>query len=150
MPNLQLLLSKKAQSSNWPQRVIHSAISSCTKNLRALSTILLSSHDPISLSLSPNSPSLMPIPRTHTSKPLYTSYDTQIHPQLLHCLQTFNNSSDYRHYRLFRCGFRQRRGRQKILHRLCLSCQWWRNNLVMSQTTHCRILQYGIGIHGTL
>ena len=74
----------------------------------------------------------------------------QIHPQLvLHCLQTFNNSPDYRHYRLFRHGFHQRQRRHKVLYQLRVYCQRRRYNLVNPQIAHCRILHYGIKIHGT-
>src|SRR5271170_6102512 len=75
-PNLHLLPSKRARNSNRPSRMTNSAISKCTKNLWALSITLLSSHDPISRLPYPNSPSSTPIPRIHTSKPRYTSYDT--------------------------------------------------------------------------
>jgi hypothetical protein len=54
----------------------------------------------------------------------------QINSQLLYCLQTFIVSSDYRHYRLLKRGFR--------------------NDLVNSQATHRCIFKYGIGIYGSL
>jgi hypothetical protein len=48
----------------------------CNLKILALSITSLSTQDPISLLPSPNSPSSTPIPRTRTSKPRYTSFDT--------------------------------------------------------------------------
>ena len=128
--------------------MIHSAASSCIKNSQALSIISLSLHDPISLLPSTNSPSLTPIARLRSSKLRYTSYNTS-NPPATTALST-DVHRDYRHYRLLRCRLHQQRGRQKMLHWLCVYCQRQWNNLVNSQTTHCCILKYEIGEYGTL
>ena len=121
------------------------------QELQALSIISLSSQDPISLLPYPNSPSSTPIQRLRTSKPRYTSYDTS-NPHAI----TVSSTDVHQQFRLLDiigysdADFASDEDDRKSYTGYVFHCQRRRNNLVNSQTTHCRIFKHGIGIYGTI